>query len=253
MKKISRKKETEKNILSGKLTKEDIKKLIDDELSKNPDDIDTDYVDLCFDILEKFEKNNVSSFPQGKIQTKTLLIAAVVIILVVSTLTASAITFGIPQKIAQLINGDVFFDYGLENADKTADGYALGNTELAKKIKEAGVSPVTIPEKFTENNCVINSIEKKDRHKDGTEIDVYADLTFDGIVCEMHITTYDWQGDESYKEPLSGELVRANGLDVMVLKFENESVIIYKDGKNRYELRLYTKKDIARDFAMTIK
>ena len=52
--------------------------------------------------------------------------------------TASAIYFNIPENIAQLIDGNAEMVYPLENADTTADGYALLETDLAKELESFG-------------------------------------------------------------------------------------------------------------------
>lgn len=40
------------------LSKEEIKKLIDKELEKNPEDVDTDYIDTCFELMALCEEND---------------------------------------------------------------------------------------------------------------------------------------------------------------------------------------------------
>lgn len=52
------------------LSKEEIKALIDKELSKNPEDVDTDYIDLCFELMSICEKseNNVVSIKPGYVK-----------------------------------------------------------------------------------------------------------------------------------------------------------------------------------------
>ena len=51
---------------TSNLSKEEIKSLIDKELSKNPENVDTDYIDMCFELMSICEKQNFS--PVKKIQ-----------------------------------------------------------------------------------------------------------------------------------------------------------------------------------------
>ena len=142
------------------LSKEEIKSLIDKELSKNPEDVDTDYIDLCFELMSICEKsqNNVVSIKPRYIK-KPIMVAAVIIVLCISLISVSAIYFNIPQKIAQLVNGNAELQYPMENADTTADGYALLETDLAKELETFGITPVTFPETLVGKNCEITKIE----------------------------------------------------------------------------------------------
>ena len=145
---------------TSNLSKEEIKSLIDKELSKNPEDVDTDYIDLCFELMSICEKsqNNVVSIKPRYIK-KPIMVAAVIIVLCISLISVSAIYFNIPQKIAQLVNGNAELQYPMENADTTADGYALLETDLAKELETFGITPVTFPETLVGKNCEITKIE----------------------------------------------------------------------------------------------
>ncbi|MFR3418942.1 MAG: hypothetical protein ACLTSM_02640 [Eubacterium sp.] len=59
----------------------------------------------------------------------------------ISTVTASAqFNFDIPQSIAKLIDNNAEIDYNLENADTTADGYALLDSDFAKQLADYGIT-----------------------------------------------------------------------------------------------------------------
>lgn len=78
------------------LSKKQIRALILKELKKNADDIDMNYIDLCYELLEI--KNNSSTEENNKVGNQTkhfqILIASVIIIIIVlTTITVSACVF----------------------------------------------------------------------------------------------------------------------------------------------------------------
>ena len=121
------------------LSEDDIKVLINKELEKNTEEIDMDYIDLCYELLaikksNSQEKDIKVSNRRKIIPIRVLIAVAIIILFVGTTFTVSAyfFNFNIPQHIAQLIEGNAQIDPNLENTDKTADSYLLTDTDLAK-------------------------------------------------------------------------------------------------------------------------
>ena len=136
MKKKLSKKKLKKMMASDftDLSTEEIKALIQKEVDKGPDKLDTDYIDLCFELLD-VKGNAKSKRVKFKKPAKLIIIAAALTVIFISTVTASAqFNFDIPQSIAKLIDNNAEIDYDLENADTTADGYALLDSDLAKQL-----------------------------------------------------------------------------------------------------------------------
>ena len=150
------------------LSCEQIKNLIQKESQKNYEDINTDFIDLCFDLLEMKQIDKSSKISNIKIGSKknsikrALIVAAVFVIFIATTLTALAqLNLNIPQKIAKLINGNAEIQNNLKFADTTPEGYALSDTDLSKQIAEYGISPVTFPEEMIKEHCNINKVENQ--------------------------------------------------------------------------------------------
>ena len=134
------------------LSTEEIKALIQKEVNKGPDKLDTDYIDLCFELLA-VKGNAKGKRVKFKKPAKVLLVAAALMVVFISTVTASAqFNFDIPQNIAKLIDNNAEIDYNLENADTTADGYALLDSDFAKQLADYGITPVTFPEELIKDN-----------------------------------------------------------------------------------------------------
>lgn len=238
------------------LSTEEIKALIQKEVDKCPDEMDTDYIDLCFELLSI--KNNSS--PKRRIKftkiAKVLLSAAVLMAVFISTITVSAqFNLNIPEKIVQLINGNAEIDYNLENADTTADGYALLNTDLAKQLADYGITPVTLPEEMTKENCKITNFESVS--SDDISNFVSIDFDYNGkqgwLRIDQMSENLESTGVWSVNDIESGKIIKVNGMDVLVFEQENDCSIIYKDNSTTYDISLDCDMKTAIKFAESIK
>lgn len=242
---------------TSNLSKEEIKTLIDKELTKNPEVVDTDYIDLCFELMSICEKseNNVVSIKPRFIK-KPIMVAAVIMVLCISFISVSAINFNIPEKIAQLINGNAELQYPMENADTTADGYALLETDLAKELESFGITPVTFPEALVEENCKITKIENTTIDETiSLDADIYFSYNdFEGCLIISQSKPIDESiGISTVMDIKSGDMIKVNGMDVLVFEQTENCTIVYKDGLTEYDVTLYSDFETTMEFAKTIK
>lgn len=239
------------------LSEEEIKALIQKEVSKGADNLDTDYIDLCFQLLEV--KNNKENTKRTKFTkpTKALLIAAALMVVFVSTVSVFAqINLNIPQKIAQLIDGNAeIVDYNLENADTTADGYALLDTDLAKQLADYGITPVTFPEEMIKENCKITQIENASSDEVSNIVDIYFE--YDGYKGDLYIKQMSENSESTgvwgVNNIESGQMIKVNGLNILIFEKENSCTIIYKNNSTTYNIILYCDLNTAIEFAESIK
>lgn len=246
------------------LSEEKIIELINDELKKDNSQVDMDYIDVCYDLLE-IKKSAVSSNdndinttnPKIKKPIKVLLIAAAFVVVFVSTVTVSAqFNLNIPQKIAELINGNAEIDYNLENADTTADGYALLEADLAKQLADLGVSPVTFPEEMINENCNIYEIENRTIDETISK-DIYIYFEYDGYYGNLLITQFtenlDWVGEQSVIDINSGQILQVNGMDILIFEQTDSCSIQYRDNLTEYNIYIESNLDTALKLAESIK
>lgn len=242
---------------TSNLSKEEIKTLIDKELTKSPEEVDTDYIDLCFELISICEKseNNVVSIKPGYIK-KPIMVAAVIMVLCISLISVSAIYFNIPEKIAQLVNGNAELQYSMENADTTADGYALLETDLAKELELFGITPVTFPEALVGEKCKITKIENTTIDKT-ISFSAYIYFKYNDFNGSARITQLkpqdEWVGIDTVMDVKSGEIIQSNGIDILVFEQKEICTIKYKDGLTEYSIYLYCDFKTAKEFAKTIK
>lgn len=127
-------------------TFEEIQDMMDEELNKDPNEMDTDLVDLCADIIEKAyykteqgitEHSNSDERDNNKrIKfTKILLIAAVIVAISSITIPVCAkyINSDASEKIIQFYSDH--FKINLRSGDTNAINHTNGDVDLVKSIK----------------------------------------------------------------------------------------------------------------------
>lgn len=240
------------------LSTDEIRAMIDRETAKAPDEIDMDYIDLCFALLTAKENGQGSKKIRLKKPVKILLAAAIAAALLVSVITVSgALHLNIPESVAKLENGNAEVDTALENADTTADSYQLTDTSLAGQLAEMGISPVTFPEVITKNDCAIISVENI-TNTANISTDALVQFTYQDIPGTLLIEQF--RSDSSFRGEqhiivniLSGKTVKANGMDILVFEREDDCVLEYKDRNTLYTLYLDGDLNAAVKFAKSIR
>lgn len=243
------------------LTEEEILELITEELYKENAQVDMDYIDVCYELLE-VKRNAVNHSVKTekrklKKPIKVLLIAATFVVVIVSTITVSAqFNLNIPKKIAELINGNAEIDYNLENADTTADGYALLDTDFAKQLENYGITPVTFPEEMINEDCKITQIDNIS--DDETWKIISVDFNYNKqegwLRIEYMSKGLESTGISTVMDIKSGQMIKVNGMDILVFEQANGYCsITYKDNLTTYDISLVCDLETAIEFAKSIK
>ena len=146
----------------------------------------------------------------------------------------------------------------MENADTTADGYALLNTDLAKQLSDYGITPVTFPEELIKDNCKITKMENTTTDKTFSH-DANVEFEYNGqkgnLTIHQEVEEFESTGVSGYNNLKGGKMIKANGMDILVFEHDdNSSSITYKDGLTTYDI-LLTKSTMenAIKFAKSIK
>jgi len=243
---------------------EQIKQLIQKESEKDYEEINTDFIDLCFDLLAKKQNNESLSIEKVKkvsnkiIIKKVLLFVAVFMMLIVTTLTVSASVFhfNIPKEISSWIEGDAKTDINLKLADTTADSYSLENSDLAIKLRARGISPITFPEELIKESSKIIKIDNVTTDKTistDVEIEFNYNSTYGLMSISQYVTDFEWNGEMVSKDVLSAEMIKVNGMDVLIFEQKNGCTIQYKDKLTTYDIYLETDFETTKLFAQSIK
>lgn len=245
-----------------KFTVADINALMDAELEKSPEEMNTDLVDLCADILNevcnKREKTSVKAPAKRRVKVgKILLVAAVV-----ALLCAVAIPVGarfIPSEAADRIIEfcSDHFKIDLRGEDETPTSSA-GESELVNALILESLHTLKLPE------VLLSDGYKKAVRVEETDLmtTIYidfnsADMQISGMAMIMEykkgsIENHNGVGNvpDTYKNFKQIEIA---GTDVLVFADSDKSYIKYIDGNTEYEVVLYSDFDTAVVIAESIK
>lgn len=243
---------------------EQIKQLIKKESQKDYEQLNTEFIDLCFDVLamkqgtESFATVNIKKDSKKITIRKALLFVAVFMMFVVTTLTVSAnvFHFNIPKEISSWIEGNAKTDINLKLADTTAESYLLENSDLAEELMSKGISPITFPEELIKEHSEIIKIDNTTTDKTistNAEIEFNYNNAYGLLSVSQYANNFDWIGEMNDHNVLSAEMIKVNGMDVLIFESEKSCTIRYKDNLTIYEIYLETDFETARLFAQSIK
>lgn len=231
------------------MTDSEINRLIEKELSKDTDDVDMNYVDFCFELMEARKRNAPAKKKQSITYRRALIAAAVVILFVATGITASAsaVRDNTPKILANFIT---------YRSNTSADGYALSDTVLAKELAELGIAPVTFPEEMIGADCEIADI-RSEAYDETASAGVAVDFEYKGMNGELTVLQFkqntEWTGTNNSRRVISAQVISVNGLGVLVLEQEGNCLISYKDNLTVYYIELSCDMETALEFAGSIK
>ena len=243
------------------MSKQELEEIIENELLKSESEMDADLIEYCLDSIKKLQLSENNKKEESKkvffINPRMWRVLVAMSVILVFAITASAFYFNIPENIAQLINGNAELDINLENADTTADGYALLETDLAKELESFGITPVTFPEALVSDECKILKIENTTIEKT-ISLDANIEFTYNEnigslMICRFRPMDTEWTGSSTVMDVESGEMINVNGLDVLVFEQKKGCTVTYKDGLTEYNIFLECDFETAKEFAKTIK
>lgn len=261
-------KETLIKILSEKsmpFSEKEIHEMLDAELEKDPAEMDTDFVDLCLDVLDgkygegyyvedddnddnnsgsadkdtdtdngaedKKDKPNKKKIKFGK----ALLIAAVITVTLACSITAGA-------KLVQINASDDTVTYNGDHFSINLNGKDAENTveDIVQTLTEDGIENVVLPSAILNDDYVIKDYQSSDNNLnfmfESNKSDIYG--TVDIIIYDDKFNFSTGQADVN-NEYYSAEEINSNGFNI--LKFESDSLItlIYVVDNDEYTVTLH--------------
>ncbi|MCM1364751.1 MAG: hypothetical protein NC122_05545 [Faecalibacterium sp.] len=248
---------------------EKLKDLLDKELEKSENEMDTDLVERCLDELLKLEAEKQAEEQcsdkidrigddHRKIKThrlkRVLLAAAMVVVLAVGAVSVSAV---IPNM--ELFNGTVEVQNGhvlihFNDEEDKSDDYKLCGSELLKELNENGFSSVSLPEVLLTDDCEVSEIEYK---MGDLLLSSIIKLSLDNETIIVQIDRHKngvTLGDMEYLSA-STELYKLiiDGISVYIIEQENVSTITYRKDDCEYSILTPFDVEKAKNFAKTIK
>lgn len=243
-------------------TVREIEEIMNEELSKDPKDMDVELIDICVDVLDKaYSKEDAESSPDKlKIKSvkarRVLLIAAILIFVLSLSISASAkfLNIDASEKVVQFINNH--FNVNLGNAN--ADNYSDNGLELISNLKEKGFENIILPATLISEDYsmeisirTLESIEQAIIEFKNNSTNVKGNISITKHTDNNDIFTIG-QGSvpDSYNQV---KQIKVNGIDVLVFSDETTSYIYYIDKNIEYDISINCDFESALKIAETIK
>ncbi len=227
-------------------TYEEIEQMMDDELSKAPEEMDTDFVDMCAEVLNNAvsESTKNKKIKNKRIKITKILSCAVIIVAVLGIaipVSAKYINNDTSNKIVKFYEEHFSVDLGSGETD--SDKHLDENTELVGKLKDGGFDQVILPVALLNDyTYTVDIAESKSFLSALISFSASdTDLKISAAISKYKNNYIASLLDEELKvsfEYDSAKQITINGMDVFVFSNENFSTITYVDKDTFYDFQL---------------
>lgn len=232
------------------LTEKQLWEMIDEELAKDPSEMDTDLVDLCLDALDgKFDDEEIRQLNSRKRLRpgKILLVAAVIVLIL-------GISLPVCAKHLNLNTGEGVVNY-------TGDYFKVNMTssqnsvDVLSKLESENINAV-IPNELLKSECVFDNYQIDESNADCKVYYVEFEIkeTKGSITINNYVDDYDFLigknlADEDFE---NFEQITKNGIEVLVFGDKETSYIYYIVDNIEYSIVLVCDYSTAYNIAETL-
>lgn len=252
------------NSLDGTL-EENLNRLIDEELEKPEEEMDTELIEYCLDVLNKIESNihnmkekEGNGDSNGKYITlkfkKIMAIVAAFITFIIGTISASAIISdtNIFNGIVELYNEYIRINF--DKIDGESDTYELLGTELAKELADKGFDTVLLPEELFNGNYKITKTEYELGEFINSVNIIFEYKNNFGSIQISEYTMEEIVPDVEFLNVTSDiEKIEVGNTTIYCFMQGDSAAITYRDGLSIYFIQIPMNLEEAIEFAKTIK
>lgn len=226
-----------------KFTLREIEEMMDEELNKDTNEMDTDFIDLCADALEKgMEEHKVRKTPKSV--KRVLSVAATIALIACLTVSVGADN----RKKASdkfVVEEARGYTVNFENGRTNAKRYSDENDESVKKFAEYEFYDVVFPKAILSDDYTKNYIIKQ-----YTQREILGEIDFEnsetgvnGYLAVTRIFNPNYKSKINYANVspnyIFAEEFFANGMDVVLFSDGKDSQEIhYCDGNTGYTIVL---------------
>lgn len=253
----------------SKISKEQLDKIIDDEMKKPESEIDTGLIEYCLNLMDGIDKktqsDDINKNGSGDKNVKTLkfsfrhiaALAAVISIVIVAAVSGSASVshYKMYDGAIEVDGNSVFPDLsGFYGESQSTD---MPDDALIKELSDNGVSGVLLPRALLSGAIEVTNIEYNiDEWRDGAYIEFTYDDKYGNISIEIEKYDYDDRTENWEFLQVSSvvEMVKTDKATAFCFsQFKNEfTTIIYRSGKALYVIQIPVELDEAVQIAKTI-
>lgn len=232
------------------LTQPEIRRLLDDELTK--DDPDTELIEYCLDALEERRSLPPTPAKLRRFSVRTAAAVAAVFLVLVGSVTAAASFLNIDlfDPLVRLYNDRIRIGHSGESDEQ---GCALADTPLAKTLAENGITPVLLPKALTDGTYTVDSVQyEKTELIQSANIRFSAGKTTGTLVISVYadgaaLPVTDYAGAED------AVALQTDRITCYLFTQADHTVIDFSDGNTVYSIILNGSRETAVALAETIQ
>ena len=232
------------------LTKPEIKRLLDEELTKN--DPDTDLIGYCLDALDEMNRTTRAPLKIKRFSAKTAAALAAVFLILLCSMTASAAFLDIDlfDPLVKLYNDRIRIGH---NGGSTEEEYALSGTDLAKTLAENGITPVLLPKALTDGTYTVDSVQYET-----TELIKSANIRFSSEKTAGTLVINVYADGAAlpvtdYGEAKDAAALQTDRITCYIFTQADHTVIDFSDGRTVYSVIMNCSREEAVALAQSIQ
>jgi hypothetical protein len=230
------------NSKSEKLSSIEIENILNEELDKAPEEMDTNLIDLCLDALNNIHEKKINK-KRRKISISKILLVAVVFILVIGIcIPACANYFSIDVP-----DGIVTFYNNCFNVDISNDKYI---NDILNQLEQDDIIDAVLPEIIFSSETQISNYARND-----TENYMMINFNFNNSEIEGHITIQEYVNNYDFvteRSKANSEFDNVKYFNIIVFNEGNNSQINYVVNNTEYNIVIDCDYETACQIAKTI-
>lgn len=234
------------NSKSETLSSAEIESILNEELDKSPQEMDTDLVDLCLEALDSVDEKKLNN-RKKKYRLSKILIAAALFALIIGIsipVCAKYLNVNVPQGIVTLYKECFNIDISNESGIK----------DIAAQLQNDGLDNVILPKTVFEIDTIIT-----DYYHDDSSSNVNFEFSFknnsiNGYVAIKEFDDYSFfNGKSKVSSDFEDvEYLNQNGVTILLFSKGDMSYINYSVDNIEYNIVLFSNYEIAYEIAKTI-
>ena len=253
-----------RNILNDEenlLSKEELDLLINAELAKPEEEMDTELIDYCLKALQAFNNDDkkerdgeIKTKKKKRVLTRIIAIAAAVAVIITGAVSAST---GMHKTNVKEGIVEFYRDYiqiNFSGSENRKQEFKSSDSKLIKELADNGISPVALPEALLSEDYKIERLEYED-----TEYIKSANIMLKQKRKKVNITISRYDEaiglpDMEYMNTEGLEKITVDGVDVyVIIRDDDYKGITYVDRDMYYSIVAEWDIETALEIAKTIK
>lgn len=229
------------------LSLQEVYNILNEELEKSPEEMDTDLIELCMDAIESANSEKVNN-KRVKMRIRKALIAAVIFVLVIGftiPVCAKYFNINVPDGIVEFYDG--CFNVDISNKEYVDD--------ILVELEKNGVEDAVLPNQLFSENMKFYNINQLIDNGNNTIIADFNNNHLQGrISIQNYSNNFDFQTIQNKRTSDYSEMcVLNNGkIDILVLFDNNNSYIEYTINNSEYNISLNCDYETAYEIANSI-